>query len=356
MKRFFACNCLLLICLLAVSVGGTDQAPQTIKLEQIGYQHVACELSWRGEDDYPKRQVEFLDNKHLLVHFAAPEVCKPHPFQWEKYLHSAVIDLSGHVVNTYDWQPGDDVIPGPDGNVLVVRSDGVRVVDRNFQSLQTISWQQQGFPGVPHPESRLFRVLVTPSRHGFAIVDRNCATLFTGPPYEKTASTNDSVAAVRDNSFDTWSGFEPGPPVLHVDGVQWPTPAHPVLRSLFVTGDDKVLGLDYKYNLYRMDQRGGEELLVSLSSLAPGMWNSGFRFDQALPEARRVLFFSHGARIAFTDASGIWLYFRTAVLDLRTNKLVFRFNGHIGDDISLSPDGHLVAVLEKDRLDLYNVP
>ena len=41
---------------------------------------------------------------------------------------------------------------------------------------------------------------------------------------------------------------------------------------------------------------------------------------------------------------------------LRTNKLVFRFNGHIGDDVSLSPDGHLVAVREEDRLNLYSVP
>jgi hypothetical protein len=86
------------------------------------------------------------------------------------------------------------------------------------------------------------------------------------------------------------------------------------------------------------------------------MWNSGFRFDQALPDAGRALFFSHGARIAFTDASGIWFYFRTAVLDLRTNKLVFRHNGHIGDDVSLSLDGHLVAVREEDRLNLYSVP
>jgi len=248
------------------------------------------------------------------------------------------------------------VISGPDGNVLVVRAEAIRVVDRDFQSLQTISWQQQGFSGVPHPESRLFRVLLTPSRHGFAIVDRNRATLFTGPPYKETASTNDSVTAVGDHGFVTWSGFDPGPPVLQVDGVQWPTPSHPVLWSFFATGDDQVLGLDHKFNLYRIDQRGGEALLVSLSSLVPGMWNSGFRFDQALPDAGRALFFSHGARIAFTDASGIWFYFRTAVLDLRTNKLVFRHNGHIGDDVSLSLDGHLVAVREEDRLNLYSVP
>jgi hypothetical protein len=297
-----------------------------------------------------------LDDKHLLLHFATSEVCNDPPFQGEKHFHSAVIDLSGHLLHTYDWQPGDDVIAGPDGNVLVVRPDAVRVVDPNFQSMQTISWQQQGFPGVPHPNARLFRVLVTPSRHGFAIVDRNHAALFTGSPYKETSSTNYSVAAVGDHGFLTWSGFDPGPPVLHVDGVEWSAPAHPALGTLVVTGDSEVLGLDHKFNLYRIDQRGGEALIVSLSSLAPGMWNSGFRFDQALPDASRMLFLSHGARIAFTDSSGIWVYFRTAVLDLRTNKLVFRYNGHLGDDVSLSPDGHLVAVREEDRVSLYSVP
>jgi hypothetical protein len=61
-------------------------ASQTINLEQIGYQHVACEVNWRGEDDYPKRRIEFLDDKHLLVHFATSDVCNAPPSQWEKHL------------------------------------------------------------------------------------------------------------------------------------------------------------------------------------------------------------------------------------------------------------------------------
>jgi len=356
MKRFLACTCLLQVCLSAVSAWAADKASQTINLKQVGYQNLACEVNWKGEDDYPKRLIEFLDDKHLLIHFATSEVCNAPPSQAEKHFHSTVIDLSGHLVHTYEWEPGDDVIAGPDGKVLVVRLDAVRVVDLNFQSIQTISWQQQDFPGVPHANVRLFRVLLTPSRHGFAIVERNHAVLFTGPPYKETSSTNYSAAAVGDHGFLTWSGFDPGPPVLHVEGVEWPTPAHPALQPFLVRGEGQVLGLDHKFNLYRIDQRGGEALVVSLSSLAPGMWNSEFRCDQALPDASRVLFISHGARIAFTDTSGIWFYFRTAVLDLRTNKLVFRYNGHFGDDVALSPDGHLVAVREEDRLSLYSVP
>jgi hypothetical protein len=37
-------------------------------------------------------------------------------------------------------------------------------------------------------------------------------------------------------------------------------------------------------------------------------------------------------------------------------KLVFQYNGHFGDDVSLSPDGRLVAVRVNANLSLYNVP
>jgi hypothetical protein len=53
---------------------------------------------------------------------------------------------------------------------------------------------------------------------------------------------------------------------------------------------------------------------------------------------------------------GIWSYFRTAVLDLGTSKLIFQYDGHFGDDLSISPDGHLVAARHEERLASYNVP
>jgi hypothetical protein len=340
MKRLSVCICLLAICCWVVPAWSENKPLRTINLEQIGFQRIICEVYWLGEDDYSKRHIEFLDDTHLLVHFATPEICSGSANPSEKHgLHSAVVDLFGHLVHTYDWQPGEDVIAGPDGHVLIVRPDAVRVVDLDFQTIQTIPWQEEGFPGVPHPSGRLFHVLITPSRHGFAIIDRNHASLFTGLPYKETVTTTDSVvASVGDRGFVTWSGFDPGPAVLHVDGVEWIAPAHPSLQTtLVVAGNSAVLGLDRKYNLYRIDQRGGQSLIVRLGSLAPGMWNSGFHLDQALPDSNRMLVLSHGVRIAFTDSSGIWPYFRTAVLDLGTSKLIFQYDGHFSDDVSISP-------------------
>lgn len=351
-RRSAICVRILLLCSLAVAAWAEEKPIRTFDLGQIGYQSNSCKVYWPGEDSYPKRRVEFVDNEHLLVHYATSEVCKDSPLQYPRQgLHSAVIDLSGRLLHTYDWQPSDGVIAGPDGHVLIMRPGFILVVDLNFQTLQSIPWHQEGFPS-----TRLFRVLLTPSRHGFAIVDRDRAALYTGSPYEITATTTGHVAAVGDHGFVVLKGFDPGPPTLRVDGVDWTTPANPARRIFADTGNNEVLALDPKFNLYRIDQHGNEALIAHLGALAPGMWNSGFRFDLALPDAHRMLFLSHGARIAFTDTSGIWYYFRTAVLDLNTGKLVFQYNGHFGDDVSLSPDGHLVAVRVNTKLSFYNVP
>jgi hypothetical protein len=347
-----SCIRLSLLSSLTVSAWGGDKPTHISNLDQIGYQYLSCNVIWTGEDSYPKRQIEFLDDEHLLVHYATSEACTGHPLQYARAgLHSAVIGISGDLLHRYDWQPSEDVIAGPDGQILVVSPDSVRVVDQSFKALQSIPWHQEG-----SPSARLFRVLITPSRHGFAIVDRNRASLYTGPPYAVTATTADFVATVTDHGFVALSGFDPGPPTLRVDGAEWPRPARPSLQPCAALGSNEILGLDRKFNLYRMDRQGREALIAHLGSLAPGMWNSGFRFDLALPDARRMLFLSQGVRIAFTDTSGVWKYFRSAVLDLKTSQLVFHYGGHFGDDVSLSPDGHFVAVREKNLLSIFNVP
>jgi len=337
----------LLACPWVAAVSAAQAPLRTIDLKNVGYQHVPCGFPTRGQHGYEKRQIEFLDDKHLLIHFATSDSCDLARYKGARPgIHTAVIDVFGKVIHTYDWQTGEDVTAGPDGKIFIFRLTGVQVVDLNFQAVQTISWQQHGYS----------YVVVTPSRNGFAIVDRNRPALFTGTSYRETATATGAIAAVGDNGFVTVTGDDPDPLVLHVNGVKWQTPKHSRLAGFVDAGNDELFMLDTKFNLYRINQPGDEALVARLGWLAPGMWNSGFRFDLALPEANRVLLYSHGARIAFSDTSGVWTYFRTAVLDLKTGKTLFQWDGKIGDDISLSPDGHIVAVRQNGRLALYEVP
>ena len=174
MWRFAIFIRILLLCFFSVSAWAEEKPIRTLNLEQIGYQRLSCEVIWQGEDAYPKRRIEFLDNQHLLVHYTTSQACAAPPYASQAF-RSAVIDLSGHLLHTYEWQHGDeDVIAGPDGHILIVRPDDVRVVDLNFQALQSIPRQEAFLGGL------LFRVILTPSRHGFAIIDRNGAALYTG--------------------------------------------------------------------------------------------------------------------------------------------------------------------------------
>jgi hypothetical protein len=334
----------LVVCSWVAVASAAETPLRTIDLENVGYQHVPCGFHMRGQDAYAKRQIEFLDDEHLLIHFATPDSClykraKPG-------IHTAVIDVFGKVIHTYDWQTGEDVTAGPDGKILILRLTGVQVVGLDFQAVQTIPWQHQGYP----------HVVVTPSRNGFAIVDRDRSTLFKSTSYQAKATTTGSVAAVGDDGFVTVTAGDQDTLVLHVNGIKWMAPKHSRFAGFADAGNDELFMLDTKFNLYRINQPGNEELVARMGWLAPGIWNSGFRFDLALPEANRILLFSHGARIAFSDTSGVWTYFRTAVLDLKTGKTLFQWDGKIGDDVSLSPNGHIVAARQNGHLALYNIP
>ena len=69
-----------------------------------------------------------------------------------------------------------------------------------------------------------------------------------------------------------------------------------------------------------------------------------------------MLFRSYGVRVALTEGFEFGSYLKTAVLGLTTGKLVLQRNCQFYDDVSLSPNGRLLAVGEKGRLSLYRVP
>jgi len=214
---------------------------------------------------------------------------------------------------------------GPDGHVLVVAQMQSAWWIFDFQTIQTIPWQEDGFPGVPHPSVQFFHILVTPSRHGFAIIDRNhCVSLYGSTLQRDSEHNGIRCFCLVTGGFVTWSGFNPGPAVLHVDVSNGLLPR--ILNSErfdCCPATIEVLGLTRKFNLYRIDQRGSESLIARLGSLAPGVWNSGFRFDQARPGTNRVLFFSHGLTHRLYRLIGYLAVLQDAVSDWAQAKLCF---------------------------------
>ena len=96
-------------------------------------------------------------------------------------------------------------------------------------------------------------------------------------------------------------------------------------------------------------------MIADLHAIAPG-WNSGFRYLLSNANSQRILFYSHGRRFPVTDAWGFGNYYKVALVELKSKKVIFQQNFPANSDVAISPDGRLIVVREQARLTLYPVP
>jgi hypothetical protein len=203
-------------------------------------------------------------------------------------------------------------------------------------------------------------LITAPSRHGFVIADgypQYRTAYFEGNPARQTVVADSCwPAAVTDGGF---ACVEAGQEQLdiHLSNRQRNFHNHLMVkaRAAVLPDPETVLLLADKYRLYLLNPSGPEQEIADLHWLAPG-WNSGFRWDLTSGTARRILFFSHGARFPITDTSGFGYYLRIAVVDMPSKAIVFRRQYPIGSDVAISPDGHLLAIRTKTRLTLEKLP
>ena len=340
--------------------GQSSQAfHQEIDLQKIGYP-ARCDYIFQDKDGYAKRHIEFSDAEHLLISFPlrALPCDKNNQPQAEKY-RSIIIDTTGHKLHSLDWLPGENAQAGPDGHILMSSGWEIRVLDAEFSTLRRIEW-----PKGQGPQSKMTnwagRLINAPSRHGFVAADAyapNHIAYFEGNPVRQTVAADSCwPAAVTDGGFACVEANKEELDI-HLSGGE--RNVHdPLLRtaSAAILPDPRtVLLLTPKYRLYLLNPSGPAQKIADLHWLAPG-WNSGFRWDMASGAARRILFFSHGARFAITDTSGFGYYLRVAVVDVPAGTVVFRAQYPIDSDVAISPDGHLLAVRKKTRLVLTGLP
>lgn len=349
------------VLLLAFTAGLQCQSSQAfhqeIALQRIGYP-ARCDYMFQDKDAYEKRHVEFLDSERLLVSFPLRMLpCdKNNQPQAEKY-RSVIIDTAGRQLHSFDWSRGENVQAGPDGHILMTSGWEIRVLDADFSVLQRIHWEDPQRNAMKH---KAWTLITAPSRHGFVVEDlypQYRMAYFQGNPVRQTAAVDSCFpAAVTDGGF---ACVEASKEELDIHLSSGERNVHdPLLRTAsaaILPDPQTVLLLTAKLRLYLLDGSGTEQKIADLHWLAPG-WNSGFRWDLASGAARRILFFSHGARFPITDTSGFGYYLRVAVVDVPSARIVFRAQYPIDSDVAISPDGHLLAVRKKTRLVLTGLP
>lgn len=144
---------------------------KTIDLHSIGYPEPPCDYMFQDSDAYAKRHIEFLDSEHLLVSFPFLQTSVCHDQQLSNQdFRSVVLDLSSNQISSFDWKRTEvfNLQAGPDGDILAITPTGIRLMDKNFRSVQDILLPADGFP-------RSFMAVglaveLAPSRNGFAAI------------------------------------------------------------------------------------------------------------------------------------------------------------------------------------------
>lgn len=338
---------------------------EVIDLHSFGYPSSSCDYLFQGREGYPERHLEFLDTQHLIVKFPIPKggVCKSTGSPWPADFRSVVLDISGNLVSSQEWSRPEifNMQAGPDGRILEITSDSIRLLDQSFHPLQSIELPEKDFPRsmAPSPLS----VQLSPSRHGFVAIFpefigrgfSGFSAYFDGPvPMHQTVTQDTDDVIVGDGVLVPASGLRGV--VADSRLVKLGTKLYACSKAFWIAipATEHPVCLTSDFHLVETNSEGDQTLIANLGDLAPG-WNSGFRYQLTDANAKRILLDSHGVRFPLTDASGFGYYRKVAVYDLRSKEEVFRGQFSINSDVAVSPDGKLLAVREKAHIKIYHL-
>ena len=349
---------LALVSALATSAQQPTAAQVAVDLKEIGYPQEACK--YEG-----KTQIEFLDSTRLLVSFPFHSSPCNGQAQFSEKWRAAVVDASGKTLHTLDFELGQVVRAGPEGHILSLTEKELRILDSDFTAVQTLPWPKEADPAQnPHGAwAATTGIELAPSRQGFAIrgpYPKYGVAYFEGNPVKQTTEADSCFPsiAVTDGGFACLEPSTSVRLVVHLMNGDWHLEDSLFQKSEWVAlpAPNKVLLLTNKFQLYRFIRPTNGEKVADLHWLAPMLGYPRTSFALTSGVAHRILVSSWGFRFPLSDASGTGKYNRIVVLDYSSGQIIFRKQYSLGTDFAISPDGHFLAVREKNLLSVINLP
>jgi hypothetical protein len=277
-----------------------------------------------------------------------------------------VVDTDGKVLHTLDLQPDQFVRAGPNGHILLPTEKGLSILEADFSAIQMLPWPEEIDTGrIPFWNWTGTNISLTPSRGGFVIegpYPSYGVAYFEGKPVKLVTTTGPCfpLAGVTDGGFACFEQSPKSKVVVHLMNGNWDLEdSHFGERAwewVALPIPDRLLLLTSKFQLYEFQRGGSVKELADLHWLAPGLWNSGSTYTITSSSSHRILVSSWGCWFPLTDTTGIGLYERIAVVDYSSGGVIFKKQYSIGSDITISPDGHLLAIREKNRLSVVALP
>jgi hypothetical protein len=355
--------------LLAIwlSTQGANAGPiKVINLRPLGYPSQSCDYKFHGYGLHPEQHLEFLDSEHLIVKFPIRKEgqCQTGGYSWPADFRSAVLETSGALVSSLDWsRPSiSDIQAGPDGKILEIVSGEIKTLDQDFHPLQEVDLPAANWPKYPSPS--LWSVQLAPSRHGFAatypeFIGRGfngfSAYFEDSSPIRQTVALDTDHIILGDGIMVSSAG--PQGVIAATRSVQLATGTYTCAKSFWIAIPlpNLPICLTSDYQLVALTSGGGMKLIADVRNMAPGLWNSGFRYQLTNEKAGILLLDSIGVRFPVTDSWGFGDYRIVAAYELNTGRQVFRGQVPFDADVAISPDGNLLATLVKTKISIYRL-
>jgi hypothetical protein len=313
-----------------------------------------------------RQSVSFLDDEHLVLSAPLAQTCdkrdswKPLPTQL------SVIDLQGHEQASIKR---DDIVQakeGPTGFIAVCTPTSIELLPMNLVDAHPIPVSLRSGNG-----DACFDIGgLSPSRAAMSIIDYDESSgiamtryrLFRGRSSQPVAQTelakDQSIVAITDNGYAV-CGREGKRNCarLTVNGIEWKytPPADGFWIAGFLAAD-QLLQVDYAgTSLVSIAPDGRETEAANIRKFRPPFINAN-GVELSASEPRRILYWVSGCPLGdFDDCYGLFFH-RFVVFDSQTRQPLFHHSFNPNFNPSISPDGHLVSVLDGAELRMYSIP
>jgi hypothetical protein len=274
-----------------------------------------------------------------------------------------VIDLHGNVLAAKKRADVFEVKAGPIGFAAICTANSVELVAGDLGTAKVISTYQNKMPVCGIDGLSPSRTAIGVHTYGDSPKSFARHRLFRAessqPIAEEQLEKGRSLAGITDSGYAicTAVGYHTCAQ-LTVDGTAWRinSTEEPPRDNFFLSADELLLSPGRGDRaLTSMSPDGKRSQAANLHGFQPPFVNSESVAISAVAP-RRILYFATGCYFGdFDDCYGLF-YHQFVVFDPHMNQPLFHHNANADSMPVISPNGHIVAALDKTKLHIYQIP
>jgi hypothetical protein len=311
-----------------------------------------------------RQGVQFIDDERLILSAPVVGVCNKSNWSSELETQLTVVGLDGKVLASRRRSDIYAMRAGPIGYSVLCTATTLELVSSDLATTKVIPTRLGRFSPCTDING------LSPSRTAISVRDfdgsrkslaryRLIDPKSDKPINEQQFEKGETLLGITDSGYAvcTSDGIHKCEHLI-VNGAPWgvrPSETAPP-RGWFLT-TEQMLFFPPRNNkaLMAFSPDGKEEQFLDLHGLyPPNADNSGIEISAITP--RRVLYFATGCYVGDFDDCYAFIFTQVAVFDPQTRQVLFKRRVGGGANVILSPNGHIVCVLEKNKLHIYRVP